>query len=122
MQESVSVTISHEPGSSEPALVCVAGELDLSNSDAVRARLDEIALVASRVILDMQNLEFIDSTGLSTIVRLEKQLKERGSQLAVIVSKPSIRKLFAITALDKRFALYDRIEAVRFSDTAAAVE
>ena len=122
MQESVAVTISFEPGSPEPALISIAGELDLANSDVVRARLDQVALIADRVILDMQNLEFIDSTGLSTIVRLGKQLKERGAQLAVVVTKPSIRKLFAITALDKRFALYDRIEDVRFSETAEAPE
>ncbi|MGZ3497611.1 MAG: STAS domain-containing protein [Vulcanimicrobiaceae bacterium] len=118
MQESVAVTISFEEGSTEPALVSVAGELDLSNSDVVRARLDEISPTAGRIILDLQNLDFIDSTGLSTIVRLGKQIKERGGQLAVIVTKPSIRKLFAITALDKRFALYDRVEDVRFTVTA----
>lgn len=114
MQESVAVTISFEAGSGAPALISIAGELDLSNSDVVRTRLDEVDPGADRVILDMQNLEFIDSTGLSTIVRLGKRVKERGGQLAVVVTKPSIRKLFAITALDKRFALYDRVEDVRF--------
>ncbi|MDQ2872220.1 MAG: STAS domain-containing protein [Candidatus Eremiobacteraeota bacterium] len=108
------MTVSVSAAGSEPAVVTIRGELDLSNSDAVRTRLDEVALASLRVILDLQTLEFIDSTGLSTIVRLGKQLKERGGQLAVVVTKPSIRKLFSITALDKRFPLFETAEDVRF--------
>ncbi|HEY8314696.1 MAG TPA: STAS domain-containing protein [Candidatus Baltobacteraceae bacterium] len=116
MQESVAVTISFDKDSAEPAVIAITGELDLSNCDAVRARLDEVGLIATRVILDLQDLDFIDSTGLSTVVRLGKQVKERGGQLAVVVTKPSIRKLFSITALDKRFAISESIEEVHFSD------
>ncbi|MDQ2663389.1 MAG: STAS domain-containing protein [Candidatus Eremiobacteraeota bacterium] len=70
---------------------------------------------AERVTLDMQNLEFLDSTGLNTIVRLGKQLKDRNGQLCLVITKPSIRKLFAITALDKRFPIFEKPEDVVFS-------
>ncbi len=113
MQDSVAVSVSLDR---EPAIVSIQGELDLSNSDAVRSRLDDVALSSRQVILDLEGLEFIDSTGLSTIVRLGKQLKERGGQLALVVTKPSIRKLFSITALDKRFPLFENTQEVRFGD------
>ncbi|HEY8297098.1 MAG TPA: STAS domain-containing protein [Candidatus Baltobacteraceae bacterium] len=114
MHETVAVTIVFDPASGNPAVVEMTGELDLANADIVRERLDEVGIVANRVILDLVRLEFIDSTGLSAIVRLGKQLKERAGHLAIVVTKPSIRKLFAITALDKRFAIYERVEDVHF--------
>lgn len=114
MQDTVAVRTTFDPASGEPAYVEISGELDLSNSDGVRMRLDEVALAAERVVLDLQNLEFLDSTGLSTVVRLGKQLRERNGQLCLIVTKPSIRKLFAITALDKRFPIFEKRDEVVF--------
>lgn len=91
-------------------VVQIAGELEIANYAQVRSQLEDVGLQARTIALDLSELEFIDSSGLSVIVRLGNQLRERGGHLAVVGASPSIRRLFSITALDKRFALYDRLE------------
>lgn len=107
MQESVAVSVSHEAG--RPLLIRVEGEVDLSNASLLDEKIAEADRGQKDVLLDLERLEFIDSTGLTVIVRLGKRVKERGGELAMAIAKPSIRKLFSITALDKQFRIYDSV-------------
>lgn len=107
MQESVAVSVSHEAG--RPLLIRVEGEVDLSNASLLEEKITEADRGEKNVLLDLEGLEFIDSTGLTVIVRLGKRIKERGGELSIAIVKPSIRKLFAITALDKQFGIFDSL-------------
>lgn len=80
------------------------GELDLSNAKTVEAAL--IAAFASdkKVVIDLAELEFLDSTGIALLVdALQRRDAER---LSFLPSKSSdVRRLLNLTGLDRRMVI-----------------
>jgi anti-anti-sigma factor len=76
----------------------VAGEIDMSCSEALRKQLDE-ALMAGALILDMTGVEFIDSSGIREVLRASAQLNGAGP-IRITVS-PQVARVFEITGLDR---------------------
>ena len=67
---------------------------------------------ATRVVLDLDNLDFLDSSGLGAMVSILKALGSRGS-IAVCNVKGSVLSLFMLTRMDKVFTICaNRAEAV----------
>ena len=101
-------------GQAEDALVISVLEprLDaavaLAFKDAVR---DMTVADGTRVILDLQRVEFLDSSGLGAIVGVMKLLgPERPLEIAAL--SPAVRKLFRLTRMDTVFRIHDRAPAV----------
>jgi anti-sigma B factor antagonist len=97
-------------------VVTVHGEIDVATSPSLRERL--IGLVnsgATRLVLDLEGVDFLDSTGLGTIVSLLKRVRTHGGDLRLVCTEARIRRLFEITGLDKavplRASLDDAISA-----------
>lgn len=80
--------------------------------DAVRALAFKDALTTNvvdrpqRVLIDVSNVDFIDSTGLGVLVYLLKLMGE-GGRVVVTGAKPVVRRLFEVTKLDTVFLLFD---------------
>ncbi|MBV8916039.1 MAG: STAS domain-containing protein [Acetobacteraceae bacterium] len=84
--------------------------LDAAAAPGFRAEM--LALVERgrhRMILDLSATEFLDSIGLGTMVSLLKALGP-GGDLAVAGAQPRVRKLFALTRLDRVFRLFETAE------------
>jgi anti-sigma B factor antagonist len=95
-------------------VVVLTGEVDLLGApelkDALRAA---IADGASRVVVDMTQTRFIDSTTLGVILGASKRLRPEGGELVLVIDHPSIRKIFEITLLDRAFEIFEtRAEAL----------
>lgn len=74
--------------------------------DAMRAQTDDGAPV---VVLDLSNVEFIDSSGLGAIVASMKHMgKER--KLALAGLTPNVEKVFKLTRMDSVFSVYTTLE------------
>lgn len=65
---------------------------------------------AKRVILDLSQVEFLDSSGLGAVVGSMKQLG-RGRQLDLAGLTPTVEKVFRITRMDRVFRIFDNQEA-----------
>lgn len=65
------------------------------------------------VVVDLENLGFIDSSGLGVLVSALRRVKERGGTLRLVCTKESILKIFRITGLDKVFPLFTSAEEAR---------
>lgn len=82
----------------------LAGELDLSNADTVETVLEEVQAEDKDVLVDLGPLEFLDSTGISLLVRAIG-----GEGAARITFLPSasdnVRRLLNMTGLDQRMPL-----------------
>jgi anti-sigma B factor antagonist len=84
----------------------VVGEIDLSSAAALRAAIDEaIGDGVRALVVDLEGVAFMDSSGLSVLVAAMRQLAEAGGRFAVVCTNPSLIKVFAVTGLDRVFHL-----------------
>lgn len=79
-------------------VVALRGELDVANSDFVKRTLLSSELP---VVVDMADLAFIDSSGLTALVHASNELTKRGLALRVRGVSPGLRRLFELTGLTK---------------------
>ena len=94
------------------AVVSLAGEVDVANASQVReAALKLISGGATRLIVDLSDTEYMDSSGLGTLVGLLKRLKESGGEMAIASAQPRVKRLFDITGLTQVFRLCDDVAA-----------
>lgn len=84
--------------------VALEGELDVSTSDKLKEHLHSLA---DKEMLDMkinlENLEYIDSTGLGVMIGVLKKLKVGNKEIYIVNPRNNVRKIFNITGLDKIF-------------------
>jgi anti-sigma B factor antagonist len=95
-------------------VVAVRGEIHVSTAPQFSERLNE-AIAAGRtcVVIDMVGVEFIDSTGLSVLLNALRRVTRRKGALALVVSNPTVLRLFEITRLDSTFEIVgDRDAAI----------
>lgn len=85
------------------AVVLVGEKIDLSNTKELKDNLLElIDQGVTHVILNFQNAEMIDSSGLGKILLFQKRLKELDGNLKIInINSDYIRKMFKMIHLDK---------------------
>ncbi len=82
------------------ATVRVKGELDCYTAPRLRSSLLGLAEEGIRhVTLDIGEVQFVDSTGLSVLVGATKRLRDHGGGMVVSSPTDSTRKLFEITGL-----------------------
>jgi anti-anti-sigma factor len=81
------------------------GELDVATAPILEAALAEELRRSNTVTLDLDGLDFMDSSGLSVLVANLKRARSAGGDLVVIVTKPGLRRLFDLTGLSEMFNL-----------------
>ncbi len=87
------------------------GEIDLSTSPLFKEEVYRVIDSGRRdVVIDLDGLDFMDSTGLGVLVAVLKKTSDEGGSVRLVCSKRSIRKVFSITGLDKVFAIYDNLQ------------
>lgn len=102
-----SVTVSLD---GDRATVALRGELDLSGVDRARQAIEQAESGnAQLLVLDMSELEFIDSTGLEVMLRAARRAHDDGRRL--IVARPSryVRRLLEMTAIDRSLDVVDDV-------------
>ena len=99
MGEALTIEVQHEPGN---AIVTAAGEIDISSVTLLRERLFELAASSRYLVIDLDQVTFIDSAGLSALVGAANRAAAHGGSLHVVCTRPKIRKLFRLTGLDRR--------------------
>ena len=88
-------------------VVHVAGEIDVYTAPVLRERLDEqIAGGRRHLVVDLQGVTFMDSTGLGVLVGRLKLVRVQDGTLKLVCTSERILKVFAITGLDKVFQIY----------------
>jgi anti-sigma B factor antagonist len=75
------------------------GELDLPSSRKLVEALDELTPGARRVLVDVQRVSFVDSSGLSALLQSRRRCEERGIEFKVTPGTPAVTRLLEITGL-----------------------
>ena len=92
-----------EPG--VPVLL-VNGEIDVASAPEFHASLsDLIGQEPEVLIVDLSEVTFIDSTGLGVLVGAEKQMRDAGQALRLVVTQPQITRLLELTGLNEVFTV-----------------
>jgi len=96
----------HSEGSA--SVVAVSGELDLASGPEFERVLERAAgSSAELLVIDMRRLDFMDSTGLSIIVRTHQRLAEQGRSLGLVKGSAQVQRLFDLTGVAERLLLVD---------------
>ncbi|MGH3430432.1 MAG: STAS domain-containing protein [Mycobacteriales bacterium] len=97
----------------EYTVVSVAGEIDVYTAPQLREKL--IDLVDSgehHIIVDMRDVEFLDSTGLGVLVGTLKRVNSANGSLSLVCTQERILKIFRITGLERVFTIASSVEDV----------
>ena len=90
----------------ENATITVSGEVDLATSPRVRdACLRAVDEHTGSVALDLGDVSFLDSSGISVLVQAHQRLAAEGRVLRIEVVSAPVRRVIEISGLAKTFAL-----------------
>ncbi|HYF10822.1 MAG TPA: STAS domain-containing protein [Actinomycetota bacterium] len=89
----------------------VGGEVDLSTAPTLRARLEQLIDGGTRrLVVNLEPVTFMDSSGLSVLVSAFKAMREADGRIAVVCTNPAISKIFTITGLDRVLAIHPSVD------------
>lgn len=99
----------------EISVVTIPGEnLDASNSKEFKRVMAPILESNSRVVFDLSQLRFVDSSGLVAILSCLRQLNAAGGDIKLTGMSKSVRALFELVRMHRIFEIFNtREEAVR---------
>jgi len=87
----------------------VSPELALTFSEMVRAK-------PPRVVVDLTNVTYIDSSGLAVLIVGMQQVKEYGGKFALVGLQDDVRSILQTARLDQFFATYTHLDAALDAD------
>jgi anti-anti-sigma factor len=113
-EDSPVVTIEHGPltirssRQEDEHVVALYGELDLAGVEVLQ---DEIRRVeqsdAGRIIVDLSGLDFMDSTGLRSMLQIHARSRTDGDRVVFLRGGPIVQRLFEITQTESRLPFLD---------------
>ena len=105
------VSTEHEEGF---CIVSVSGEVDVYTSPQLKTVLVEAADDSCGiVIVNMDGVGFIDSSGLGVLVGALRRVREAGGDLRVVCGRDNVVKIFRITGLDRVFPMFTSLDQAR---------
>ena len=88
----------------DAAVVVPTGELDLATAPTLETALTEaLAGAAGRVVLDLRELAFIDSSGLRTLLTARRRAEEAGSGFSLVAGHAALERTLEIAGVHKVF-------------------
>ena len=94
-------------------IVAAAGEIDVAAAPELREQL--VALLAGgteRIVVDMERVDFIDSTGLGVLVGALRRARAAGGDVRLDCTNTRLLKVFGVTGLDDVFTIGGTVDEV----------
>lgn len=93
-------------------IIDVSGDIDLAHSPAMRKMLlVEIKDKRTpKVFLNLQNVRYIDSSGIASLVEGLKASRDQGSRMILYGLSPTVREVMELSRLQRIFEIYDNEE------------
>jgi anti-anti-sigma factor len=93
------LTLAEDPGSGDERVIRLSGELDIDSAPDLERALLRSRPAGQRVVVDLSELEFMDSTGLRVLLRARVAADEGRWQIYLRAVPPTIRRLFDMTGV-----------------------
>jgi anti-sigma B factor antagonist len=95
-----------------PTVLTVRGEVDVYTAPKLREKLVElVAQGRHTIVVDLEAVDFLDSTGLGVLVGGLKRVRSHDGDLILVCTHQRILKVFEITGLTKVFTIHDSVDA-----------
>jgi anti-anti-sigma factor len=92
-------------------VVAPTGRLDVAGAPALKDAIAEAARSGpTRVVIDMEGVSFVDSTGLGSVIAALKQLRSTQGELRLAAPNQQVRVVLELTTLDRVFPYYATVE------------
>jgi anti-sigma B factor antagonist len=93
-------------------IVAVGGEIDVYTAPKLRDKITElVAAGVYDIVIDMEGVEFLDSTGLGVLVGGLKKVRAHDGSLQLICHQDRLLRIFPITGLAKVFVIHQSADA-----------
>ena len=94
-------------------VVEVGGEIDVYTAPRLRERLAELVEQGHHhLVIDMEHVDFLDSTGLGVLVGGLKRVRGHDGSLRIVCTQERLLKVFRITGLTKVFPIHANVDEV----------
>ena len=98
----------------EAVVIAARGELDVSSADSFSAELDRAGQAGvDRVVLDLSELEFMDSSGIACLVKAQRNSQAYGRRFVVVRGPRQIQQLLELTGLAEQLTIVDSLTEAR---------
>lgn len=98
-QEQLHIELRQEP---DRVVITLAGELDMANAPLLQSTVESEELSSTKtVVLDLQQLTFVDSTGLRIILAARELCWRRGQELAITPGSQQVQRLLSVTGVSE---------------------
>jgi anti-sigma B factor antagonist len=98
------------------SVISVRGEVDLHTAPRVQYAIERGANGVRAIVVDISGVAFMDSTALSTFMRVHDALKERGILLRLATPSKAVERIFNVTGFGDYFDVYPSREAAVSGD------
>ena len=107
------------------AILEMEGRL-VDKSEAVEVNVEieeELGNGTSQFIIDVENLDYMNSTGLNIMINLMNRSRNNGGEAVIVGAQPRIKSLFTVTKLHSVFTMKDsRQEAISYFKNKSSAE
>ena len=95
----------------QTAVVSAVGELDLHTAPELAAALQEQTSQGRQLlVVDLGGVDFMDSTGLSTIVAAVAASRGYGGEVRAVAATDKIKKVFTLTGVDQQIGIFASVD------------
>lgn len=92
-------------------VLAVKGEVDVYTAPRLREKLVELVSQGKhQIVVDLEDVDFLDSTGLGVLVGGLKRLRSHEGDLSLVCTHQRILKVFEITGLTKVFSIFGSVD------------
>jgi anti-sigma B factor antagonist len=110
----VDLKVNDYTGDDGLTVITVEGEIDVYTAPKLREKLIDLVNKGKfHLLVDMEKVEFLDSTGLGVLVGGLKRVRAHDGSLELVCTQERILKIFRITGLTKVFGIHDTIDEAR---------
>ncbi|MEA2403861.1 MAG: anti-sigma factor antagonist [Thermoleophilaceae bacterium] len=93
--------------------VRMRGDLDISTAPRLEEELRRVeAQAPATLVLDLQELAFMDSTGLRLLITADARARDQSRRLVLVRGSEMIQRVLRVTRLDERLDIVDDADAV----------
>ncbi len=106
------INVSYNGHNDDIAIICPEGYIDTTTSPEIEnVLLKELSLKRYKVIMDLENVDYVNSSGWGVFIREIKQIRENGGDLVLVKMTPDVFSVYETMEFSKILRSFSSIES-----------